>query len=270
MFDLATRYCDEIAETSFIPMALKPAAQARPLVGKKERRPCRQQRRREKARVTHFREAVAFAYEMDWPLNIALTVSWDALVQAGEKNDGHCLGRGVWGREKYFRNELARLCRSEGLPFVAVWGRDVGRDVGAHVHLLIFWPSRYLSKLVTLIERVTGSPAAFVRPAYSTDAVGRSICGGWQVNMPTWKDARASALDWADYIAKQHAKHPAPPALTGKAFGVSQALGKGSREAARGMLEAREAQRSTLLPRQLRPASGARNEQHPANGGNAP
>ena len=245
MFDLATRYCDEIAETSFIPMALKPAAQARPLVGKKERRPCRQQRRREKARVMHFREAVAFAFEMDWPLNIALTVSWDALVQAGEKNDGHCLGRGVWGREKYFRNELARLCRSEGLPFVAVWGRDVGRDVGAHVHLLIFCPSRYLSKLVALIERVTGSPADFVRPPYSADVVSRSVCGGWQINMNVSKDDRASALRCADYIARQHEKHPAPPVLEGQAFGVSQALGKGAREAARGMLEAREAKRST-------------------------
>ena len=246
MFDLATRYCDEIAETSFIPMALKPAAQARPLVGKKERRPCRQQRRREKARITHFREAVAFAYEMDWPLNIALTVSWDALVQAGEKNDGHCLGRGAWDREVYFRNELARLCRSEGLPFVAVWGRDRGRDIGAHVHVLIFWPSRHLTKLVTLIERITGSSADFVLVPYSDNVAARSACGGWQINVNVWKDDKANALAWADYIARQHEKHPAPPALKGKAFGVSQAIGKRAREAARGMLEAREAKHGRL------------------------
>jgi len=184
----------------------------------------------------HFRDAVAFAYEMDWPMNIALTVSWDALLQAGEKNGGHCLGRGAWDREAYFRKELGRLCRSEGLPFVAVWGRDVGRDIGTHVHVLIFWPSRHLAKLVTMIERISGSPADTVRVPYSDSVAARSTCGGWQINVNVWKDDRASALNWADYIARQHEKHPTPPDLKGKAFGVSQAIGKRAREAARGML----------------------------------
>jgi hypothetical protein len=190
---------------------------------------------------------VGFAYEMDWPMNTAITVSWDALVQAGEKNDGHCLGRGAWDREVYFRNELARLCRSEGLPFVAVWGRDIGRDIGSHTHLLIFWPSRHLTRLVTLIERITGSSADFVRPPYSADVVGRSVCGGWQINMNVSKDDRASALRCADYIARQHEKHPAPPILEGQAFGVSQAIGKAARDAARGMLEPPAPRRFTAV-----------------------
>ena len=67
-----------------------------------------------------FREAVAFAYAMDWPLNIGFTITWTALETAGERNEGHCLGRSEWGREKYTRDELARLCRSEGLPFVCL------------------------------------------------------------------------------------------------------------------------------------------------------
>ena len=41
-----------------------------------------------------FREAVAFAYAMDWPLNIGITITWAALETAGERNEGHCLGRG--------------------------------------------------------------------------------------------------------------------------------------------------------------------------------
>ena len=94
-----------------------------------------------------FREAVAFAYAMDWPLNIGLTITWAALAAVGEHNEGHCLGRGEWDREKYARDELARLCRSEGLPFVALWGRDVGADMGSHVHLSMFWPSRKLAQL---------------------------------------------------------------------------------------------------------------------------
>lgn len=134
-----------------------------------------------------FREAVAFAYAMDWPLNIGITITWTALETAGEHNEGHCLGRGEWGREKYARDELARLCRSEGLPFVALWGRDVGADMGSHVHLSMFWPSRKLAQLVTVIERISGSSADFVLRPYAADVVARSVCGGWQVNMNSRK-----------------------------------------------------------------------------------
>ncbi len=73
---------------------------------------------------------------------------------------------------------------------------------------------------------------------YSAPEAARSICGGWQIGM---MGDRTNALAWADYIATQHGKHPTPPDLKGKAFGVSQAIGKRAREAARGMLEAREA-----------------------------
>lgn len=189
-----------------------------------------------------FREAVAFAYEMDWPLNVGVTITWAALLRAGERNEGHCLGRGEWEREKYTRNELTRLCCSEGLPFAALWGRDVGADMGSHVHLSMFWPSRKLARLVALIERISGSSADFVLKPYTADVVARSVCGGWQINMNNRKDDKASALEWAEYIAAQHAKHPAPPEIKGKAFGVSQAINKAARERARPMLEARAAQ----------------------------
>ena len=121
----------------------------------------------ERERLMRFREAVAFAYAMDWPLNISLTITWAALEAAGEHNEGHCLGRSEWGREKYTRDELARLCRSAGLPFVALWGRDVGADMGAHVHLSIFWPSYKLAQLVAVIERISGSSADFVLKPYA-------------------------------------------------------------------------------------------------------
>lgn len=188
-----------------------------------------------------FTEAVAFAYAMDWPLNIGITITWAALETAGERNEGHCLGRGEWDREKYTRDELARLCRSEGLPFVALWGRDVGADMGSHVHLSIFWPSYKLAELVAVIERISGSSADFVLKPYAADVVARSVCGGWQINMNNRKDDKQSALEWAEYIAAQHAKHPAPPEIKGKAFGISEAIGKTAQERAKPALEAREA-----------------------------
>ena len=242
MFDLATRYSDEIAETPGIQRVLRPAARPCPIVGEKSPRPSRHDRRRKRDKLVRFREAVAFAYAMDCPLNIGLTITWTALQTAGERNEGHCLGRGEWDREKYTRDELARLCRSEGLPFVALWGRDVGADMGSHVHLSIFWPSYKLARLVAVIERISGSSADFVLKPYAADVVARSVCGGWQINMNARKDDKASAVEWAEYIAEQHDKHPAPPGIRGKAFGISEAIGKAAQERERAALEAREAQ----------------------------
>jgi hypothetical protein len=92
-----------------------------------------------------------------------------------------------------------------------------------------------------VIERISGSSADFVLKPYSADVVARSVCGGRQINMNNRKYDKASALEWADYIATQHAKHPAPPEIKGKAFGISEAIGKAAQERARAMLEAREA-----------------------------
>lgn len=241
MFDLATRYSSELAATPCIQGALRPAAQPSPIVGGKRPRPSRYEKRKEREWLMRSREAVKFAYAMDWPLNIGLTITWTALETAGERNEGHCLWRGDWDREQYTRDELARLCRSEGLPFAALWGRDVGPRLGSHVHLSMFWPSHKLVQLVAVIERVSGSSAAFVLEPYAADVVARSVCGGWQINMNIRRDDEAGALGLAEYIATQHAKHPAPPEIKGKAFGVSEAIGKTAQERARPMLQAQEA-----------------------------
>jgi hypothetical protein len=283
VFDLATKYSDEIAEAPFVQRVLRPAVWTGLIVGvgglvlpacprevtgtigtlqdatptcvtaKPERaakggsvkarqvQSSRYERRKERDRLVRFHDAVLFAYAMDWPLTVGVTLSWDALKAAGEHNEGHCLWRDEWDREQYIRNELARLCRTHGLPFVALWGRDVGRMMGSHMHMSMFWPSRKLAELVAVIERISGCSADFVLTPYSANVVARSMCGGWQINMNTRKNDKASAIEWAEYIAAQHAKHPAPPAIKGKAFGISEAIGKMAQKRARPMLEAQEA-----------------------------
>lgn len=249
MFDLATGNAREIAQTPYNQKALKPVVQQAHIVGRGEPRTCRRKRRVERERLIRFQEAVRFAYDMDWPLNIGLTITWTALKVAGDHNEGHCLGRDEWDRERYTRDELARLCGSEKLPFVALWGRDIGADMGSHTHLSMFWPSHKLVHLVNVIERITGSSADFVLKHHAGDVVARSVCGGWQIDRNT-RD-KAGALEFAEYIATQHTKHPAPPAIRGKAFGVSQAIGKAAQESERSMLEARKERYAWLC----RPAS---------------
>jgi hypothetical protein len=72
--------------------------------------------------------------------------------------------------------------------------------------------------------------------------------------MNTRKDDKQSAIEWAEYIAAQHAKHPAPPEIKGKAFGISEAIGKTAQERARPMLEAREAKYGWMRGKQQRKA----------------
>ena len=66
--------------------------------------------------------------------------------------------------------------------------------------------------------------------------------------MNTRQDDKKSALEWAEYIAAQHAKHPAPPEIKGKAFGISEAIGKAAEERARPMLQARAAKYGITRP----------------------
>jgi len=233
-------------EIPLIERVLRSVARTPPTVGKTSPLLSRYERRKAKDRLERFDEAVAFAFAMDWPLNTAITITWAALQEAGEHNEGHCLGRGEWEREQYLRDELARLCRSEGFPFAALWGRDIGATMGSHVHLSMYWPSPKLTRLIAVIERLSGSTAAFALKPYSEDVAARSVCGGWQINMNNRTNDKASAREWSEYIANQHAKHATSPVLQGKAFGVSEAIGKAAQRRAKPMLDEREAKYSWL------------------------
>jgi hypothetical protein len=238
MFDLTM---SNESDNSASPVILKPLAwmPCRPhIVARKKPRQNYRKQRTKQARANNFEAAVLFAYEMDWPINVSITVTWSALMEAGEHNEGNCLGKSASERDAYLRREIARLARREGLPFVAVWGRDVGTVMGNHVHFGIFWPHYGLRPLLELIERITGSSPEYVKPAYEDQHVARSVCGGWQVDM-NWR-GKAGALDWSEYISQQEDKHHHAPALPGKAYGVSEAIGKKAREAARAHLEARK------------------------------
>ncbi len=120
---------------------------------------------------------------------------------------------------------------------------------GAHTHLAIYWPDwkhSHVLKLVALLERLTGSRAAFVNPAYQENEVARSTCGGWEVKTIGREhrhpgtgtkpgqinyDQGGDALGWVDYIVDQSSKHLWPPKIMGKAFGISESIGPKARAA---------------------------------------
>jgi hypothetical protein len=207
-------------------------------------------KRAQRDREEKFRAAAAFAHDMDWPLNVTTTITWSALVTHAKTvvRDGHCLGR--HDRSTHVRRELARLCRDESEKWAAIWGRDVGPVLGDHDHVFQFWPAHKIAKLVAKIERLTGSDAEFVLTPYAdpTKPVARSVCGGWQIVMNTRSANVAGGIDNADYISGQHAKHPAAPIITGKAFGITESIGSAAQDREHSMLEARRARYAWLTP----------------------
>ena len=237
MFDLTTKSEGDNSESPVIHKPLARAPCRTHIVAKKKPRQSYRKQRTKKARVDNFQAAVSFVYAMDWPMNVTVTVTWSALISAGERNEGNCLGKPASARDTYLRRDIGRLARREGLPFVAIWGRDVGAVMGSHVHLGLFWPHYRLQPLLELIGRIAGSSPEYVKPAYEDQHVARSVCGGWQVDMN--RRGKAGALDLSDYISQQEDKHHHAPTMPGKAYGVSEAIGKKVREAAGAQLEAR-------------------------------
>lgn len=184
--------------------------------------------RQHRKRVKTAKNAARFAFSSDLPLNVMVTISWDALLLSGDHNDGHCLGVPPIEREERLRRGLRRLCARLGIPFACIWARAIGSRLGNHVHLLMFVPSREIDGLVDLLELITGSGAAFVGDPYAQNTVARSMCGGWQVEM-NGRDL-AGSLEAAEYLAHQALKHPQTANLEGRVFGVSSVIGSSAQE----------------------------------------
>lgn len=132
------------------------------------------------------------------------------------------------------RSELSR-CKpgaTQGFPFVAIWGRDIDAWMGLHTHLGINWSWRHdpnMTALIALLVRICGSPARPECEHTDRTVFAESICGGWQIKLIYGRSLLEGALEWTDYIVEQSEKHHLWPDIAGKAFGVSQAIGRAAR-----------------------------------------
>ncbi|MES2434880.1 MAG: hypothetical protein V4586_13790 [Pseudomonadota bacterium] len=227
--EYATFSVSTLAISVHLAVPIMPTAKPKARQARQSVNPAREQRRVQKNRLANFHAALQFAYKMDWPINVALTVTWSALINAGSHNEGHCLAMAEAERDAYLRKELGRCLRKlPGSPkLVAIWGRDVGRRMGSHIHVGIFWPRFQLTNLVKLLERITGSEADPPPKERTLGYYSSSGCGGWLVKHIHFEIE--GARRWIDYIAGQDQKHPNRVKIEGKAFGVSQSIGPAAR-----------------------------------------
>ena len=187
----------------------------------RDRRAVRDKQARRQRQQDHFTDSTAFAYYSGWPLEMRITITWDACTY-GDQNEGHILGMSDDARNERLRIDLARRLRNEGHTFACIWARDKGPKLGLHTHLGLFWPLGK-NKLVQLLAHLSGSPPSLAR--LPRDVVAQSECGGWQIKCNTAQNRLRSAMSWATYLRDQGERHLIVPRITGKVLGVSRSLG---------------------------------------------
>ena len=139
-------------------------------------------------RLNTWSSAASAAEAAGYPLNVALHVTWSALVH-GDRRDGHILGLGPVERERRLWAELRLVAARAGVPWLAVRApeHDTRRDL--HLHVALHLPdAAAIRDAIGVVERLTGSPAERVdmrgwsvrgggRTHYGV--VARSDCSGW-------------------------------------------------------------------------------------------
>lgn len=172
-------------------------------------------------------EAVKFAYQIDLPPSVMITITWGACTY-GDREEGHILALPDQERVQRLIRLLRASLRSLGYPLALIWARDVGHRMGAHCHCLMYWPVHHLRELVQILEKLTGDRAETVNVPYTFDLFARSGSGGWQVNMV--RTDVEGAISAADYIATQPLQHPERLELDGRIFGISREIGGTARK----------------------------------------
>lgn len=139
-------------------------------------------------RVTGWIAAASAAEAAGHPLNVALHVTWSALIE-GERRAGHCLGLSEVERERRLWRGLRQIAQRARVPWLAARAPEHDRRRGLHLHLVLHLPdASALRHAVEQIERLTGAPAEWIDTGGRAvrglgrrhhGAVARSACGGW-------------------------------------------------------------------------------------------
>lgn len=199
-----------------------------------QRRAALDKAERHRRRREHLRDAIAFAHFRDWPLNTAITVTWDKCRYADPAH-GRILGLSDRQRSARLRDDIWRALHRAERPFVATWSRAIGSEFGPHLHLGLWWPWEPW-ELVPLLARLTGVEEAPKRRRRGE--VARADGGGWLIQENTAPNMLRGALGWGAYQLKQEAEHPLTAALDGKSLDVSRAISPKAIEPVRADLEA--------------------------------
>jgi hypothetical protein len=162
-----------------------------------------------KRRLLTWTEAAKAAERAGHPINVALHITWSALM-GGDRREGHILGRPAVTRERRVWSALRLVAARARVPWLAGRGPEHDQTRGLHLHLVLHLPdTAALRDAIAVVERLSGAPAEW------TDMRGRTVhglgrghrgvvacsaCRGWfmQRNDPEWGGTAALLA----YVAK--------------------------------------------------------------------
>lgn len=141
-------------------------------------------------RVSAWSRAASAAKTFGHPLNVALHITWSALIE-GDRRDGHLLGKPAVERELHLWSDLRLVAARARVSWLAARAPEYDSGRGLHLHVAMHLPdATAIRDLIGVVERLTGAPAELVdmrgwserrgaRTHYGI--VARSACRGWMV-----------------------------------------------------------------------------------------
>jgi hypothetical protein len=109
-------------------------------------------------------DALVFADQMGFPLNMSIDICWSMFL--GFTHDSIRIAR--------CQERLSKWCKRRNFPLTMIWVREIGKNGGANVHILMHVPPWLMStEFKSALERALepeGGPshakAIMIKPAY--------------------------------------------------------------------------------------------------------
>lgn len=194
-------------------------------------------RRLTTGQVHTIQDAAGFSNEIARPCNLALTIAWAALVQAGDR-DGDCslLGLDPITRDTALRQKIQSFFSRRGVPTVHLWVVEMSARHGRHLHLAIHVPEAHLDAFLARCGDWFGAKGRWRPSDLEPYLLCRSDCRGWHA--ARIGRGLAGLKDWVAYLCK--GQDDAQGLVHGKRCGTSRAIGTTARARWRSSAECRQ------------------------------
>ena len=99
--------------------------------------------------VERIRSLVDRTRVLDLPMTTAITINWEQILP-----NGHCPKRA----QAVFFRRLRRLSKRLGFDLTFIWIIAHGARVGAHGHMMLYWPHKHIKYLRRELNRLSANP----------------------------------------------------------------------------------------------------------------
>jgi hypothetical protein len=146
-------------------------------------------------------DAAILAEEMGTPINRLTTIRTEILARS---SSGIFAGRHEADAIRILLELMRKWHIERGVPWVCIWSREVGDDVGGHVHSGTHQSEETTEDFIEQVASWTGEPRILLKNRKRAN-IGISEHGSWLVQCCTRRDQ--SGADLAAYLGKDEPNH---------------------------------------------------------------